>query len=362
MISLFYLGIFLSKEGRDWAPDHLLVICRVVGSRIICLSRIIWISLCCWSNCSGLLLLIWSMFGGRLRLFKCCVPHEILQDLRPIATSREVSFIVLAFRTCCIFSWVGGLLLHGYCCLGFTTRFNKDSFFIIPWCCIMRLVFFGIGALDCVLVVRVKQASEVRHIVNIFGSATTGTTFGLLKIKQALRGLVMLWTYQLADLESGGKWCILLDVNCRLLSFPTAVLVHCDVANRSILPKDSRCVHRFHHWSECVGLYDLIVIICHVCHWHTSTRPFRCLVFPLCILKLSFDFKLLKRLLLGVEFVFICQNLVILLYCIITLRSDSTRTFSSSANSCILAYFLGFCGKINAIRLYPILAVLIICI
>ena len=152
----------------------------------------------------------------------------------------------------------------------------------------MRLEILRIRALNGVLVVGVEQASEVLHIVDVLGTATNAT-FWLLKVQQALRGLVMLGTDQLADLECRGQRCILLGVKCGLLSVTTAILIGY-MADRSVLPKYSRCVHRFHQRSERVGLNSLVVIVSHICDWHASPSPFRCLVFPLCILELGSKF------------------------------------------------------------------------
>ena len=113
-------------------------------------------------------------------------------------------------------------------------------------------------------------------------------------------------------------------------------------------------------------MHAIVVIICHVGDRHASSCPLRGLVFPFGVLELSFEFQLLKRLLLRVEIVLVCQYFIILIFIILALYSDSTRTLSrpayptSNPPGPILAQFLRIGCKIDAVRLDPVLAVLIV--
>ena len=74
------------------------------------------------------------------------------------------------------------------------------------------MIFFRVGALDCVLEVGVQEATKVGHVVDVSG-APAQLTFRLLQVEKALRRLVVLWADQLADLECGREGSILLHID-----------------------------------------------------------------------------------------------------------------------------------------------------
>ena len=63
---------------------------------------------------------------------------------------------------------------------------------------------------------------------------------------------------------------------------------------------------------------------------------------------------------LNVEIVFIGQYFIILLPRVVTFGSDSTGTFRGLSSRSILVVFLGLGGQVDAVRLDPVLATLII--